>query len=170
MASRGASLETRVVERLFSKHGFLCPLRWFQLQLSWAVLCTGAACYLKRLTYVSFSVSDIFVEEPRSEGDLMQGPPFQPTGEGRRCKDPLPILQRENSEMHSPWFCRASPAPLNSFTHSGKQNNNTTLIAFFSFPGSLFQLPYSCSLGSPHQSTTCTRVPVSDFVVTENSN
>lgn len=170
MVSRGASLEIRVVKRLFSKHCFLCPLRWFQPQLCWAVLCAGAACYLKSLTYVSFSVSEHICRGAQKWRRFNAGATFQPTGEERRCKDPLPILQREDSKIHSLWFCRASPALLNSFTHSGKQNHNTALIAFSSFPGSLFQLSYSCSLGSPHQSTTCTQVPVSDFVVIGNSN
>lgn len=79
-------------------------------------------------------------------------------------------LQRENPEAHSARFCRASPAPLKSFTHGGHKHSNSPLIASSSSSGSLPPLPYSCSLESPHQSTTCIQVPISGFAVIGNSN
>lgn len=111
MVSRRASLDIRVVKRLFSKHCFLCPLCWFQLMLFWAVLCMGAKCYLKCLTYVSFSISEHICrvaqkfQRFKTPGATLSMGKEKGSGKVRRDKDPFPILQREHSEVHSPYFC-----------------------------------------------------------------
>lgn len=151
----------------FSKYGFLCSLHWFPLQLCWAVLFILAACNLKHLTDLSFSVSGYVCRLAQFRKVNI---PWAMLAMDRGRDKMHFHLQRENPEAHSTRFCRTSPAPLKSFTHSGHKHGDSALIASSSSSGSLSPLPYSCSLESPHQSTTCTQVPISGFAVTGNSN